>query len=85
MIWSLLMGWIARRGIMMGVIAAVGAGVLFWDHRRAERHRDEGKREVVDASKKAGKRRNEKVAKIRRRIRRDGAADRLFKEYGGRD
>jgi len=81
MIWTLITGWIARRGIMMGVIAAIGAGVLFWDHKRAERHRDEGKQEVVDASKAEGKRRNEKVRDIRRRIKRTGAWNRLRKKY----
>ena len=85
MIWTLITGWIARRGIMMGVIAAIGAGVLFWDHKRAERHRDEGKQEVVDASKEAGKRRNEDVRKIRRSIPRDGAWKRLRKEYSPTD
>lgn len=85
MIWTLIAGWIAKRGIMMGVIAAIGAGVLFWDHKRAERHRDEGKRELVDASKKEGKRRNDKVRDIRRRIKPRGAWKRLREEYGRRD
>ena len=85
MIWTLIAGWIAKRGIMMGVIAAIGAGVLFWDHKRAERHRNEGKREVVDASKKEGKRRNDKVRDIRRRIKPRGAWKRLREEYGRRD
>jgi len=85
MIWTLVAGWIARRGVMMGVIAAIGAGVLFWDHKRAERHRDEGKQEIVDASKQEGKRRNDQVRKIRRRIPRDGAWERLRKEYYRRD
>ena len=82
MIWALITGWIARRGIMMGIIAAIGAGVLFWDHKRANRHRDEGKRELVDASRKQGKRINEEVRKIRRSVPTRGAWERLRKEYG---
>jgi type VI protein secretion system component VasK len=85
MIWTLVAGWIARRGVMMGVIAAIGAGVLFWDHRRAERHREEGKKEVVQASKKEGKRRNAEVRKIRRSVPTGGAWKRLRKEYGRSD
>jgi len=81
MIWALVTGWIAKRGIMIGVIAAIGAGIAFWDHGRANRHRDEGAKQVVDASKKEGKRRNEEVRKIRRSIDRDGAWSRLRKEY----
>lgn len=85
MIWTLITGWIARRGIMMGIIAAIGAGVLFWDHKRANRHREEGAKEVVDASKKEGKRRNDEVRKIRRAITPDNAWKRLREEYGSGD
>jgi type VI protein secretion system component VasK len=85
MIWALLTGWIAKRGIMIGVIAAIGAGIAFWDHSRANRHRDEGRKEVVDASKKEGKRRNEEVRKIRRSVTPDNAWKRLREEYGAGD
>jgi len=85
MIWALVTGWIAKRGIMIGIIAAIGAGIAFWDHKRANRHRDEGRKEVVDASKKEGKRRNDEVRKIRRTITPDNAWKRLRKEYGSGD
>lgn len=81
-LWTTVLGWIAQRGIIIGIITAVGIGVAVWDHRRAERHRDEGAREVVQASKEEGKRKNETVRQIRRRIEPSTAMRRLREEYG---
>lgn len=84
MIWALITGWIAKRGIMLGVIAAVTVAVAVWDHQRANRLRSEGANKVVQASKEKGRERNEQVRKIRDNIKRDGAWQRLQREYADR-
>ena len=82
MIWSLLLGWIAKRGIVIGIAFAVATAVALWDHKRATRHRAEGAEKVVIASKKEGRKRNEKVNDIRRSVERSNAWKRLREEYG---
>lgn len=81
MIWTLIAGYIAKRGIIIGLVFAVSAAVAFWDHKRATRHRAEGAKKVVIASEREGRKRNEKVNNIRRRIKRDTAWKRLRDEY----
>lgn len=76
-----VLGWIAQRGIIIGTIAAVAIGVAVWDHRRADRHRDEGAREIVQASRETGMQKNAKVRKIRRRTSGSDAMRRLRDEY----
>ena len=78
MIWALL----GKYGIAAGAIAAVIAGLVVWDYNRANRLRGEGAKKVVEDSRKAGAKRNDKVRKIRRTIKRDGAWDRLREKYG---
>lgn len=77
-----IVGWIAQRGIMIGIGAATVAGLLYWDHTRANRLRTEGAKEVVEESRKAGEKRNDEVRKIRRRIKPNDAWNRLRIEYG---
>ena len=82
MIWSLVVGWIAKRGIVIGIAFAIATAVAFWDHKRAVRHRAEGANKVVAASKEQGRKRNEKVNDIRRSVKRSDAWKRLRDEYG---
>lgn len=79
------MPWVVRHGIVIGIIAASVVALLIWDHQRANRLRSEGAAKVVEDSRKAGVEKNEKVRKIRRSVPRDGAWERLRREYGQGD
>jgi uncharacterized membrane protein YdjX (TVP38/TMEM64 family) len=73
---------ILRIGAGIAAIWAVWAGTYYMGQRKGAADRE---REIVDASKKAGERRNEDVRKIRRSIPRAGAWSRLRKEYSPTD
>lgn len=68
-------------GIKIGLALAVLVGVFTWDHNRANRHRAEGAKKVVQASKEDGKRRNAKSKEIRSGINPSTAWKRLLSEY----
>lgn len=74
MITSLLTSKIARIGVAItGVLALVG---LFAYEQQAT-----GARKIIEKSRTEAKKRNEKSAKIRKKAKAPGAADRLLRDY----
>ena len=62
-------------------MVAIGVALLTWDYSRIKRHRTEAKQEVVQASQKAGKKRNEKSRKIRSNTKPSDARKRLLEQF----
>lgn len=73
---------ILRIGAGIAAVWGIWAGTYYMGQRKGAADRQ---REIVDASKKEGERRNEAVRKIRRTITPDTAWSRLRREYGSSD
>lgn len=73
---------VSERLIGLGVVAALLATVLAWDHQRANRYRQEAVAAVVTKSNEVARERSNKVRKIRSNIKPSDALKRLQSEYG---
>lgn len=70
---------ILRIGAGIAAVWGIWAGTYYMGQRKGAADRE---REIVDASRKDGKKRNDTVRKIRRRVPTSGAWKRLREEYG---
>lgn len=80
-------GWF-RRSLLAQIIAGIVAFLAAWKANNLYVAYDAGQKErerISEKTKVEGRKRNAEVSKIRNRIKRDGAWDRLRKQYGRRD